>query len=100
MSCSICHGYIGVDCPVCGPRMDIVPCPECEGTGINHRLAFNIKTREFVEVNPLTWMLLPVTEEQAEAKDWNFCRAEDNCPYCKGLGEFHRDAKGYHYPII
>jgi hypothetical protein len=100
MSCNVCRGYDSHDCPVCGIDSTIEKCPECEGTGVNHRLAFNIKTRQFVEVNPLTWMLLPVTEEQAEAKDWNFCRAEENCPYCKGLGEVNRDARGELHPMI
>ena len=50
--------------------------------------------------NPDKIVWIDGTEEQAEAKDWNFCRAEENCPYCKGLGEVHRDARGELHPMI
>lgn len=86
MSCTVCSGYDTSKCPVCSEYMEEIECPECDGTGLNHRLAFNIKTRQYVEINPTTWDVLPVTEEEAEFKGWNYCRAEEECPYCKGSG--------------
>lgn len=76
-----------------------VICPKCDGDGFNHTIAFNIRTRQYEEVTELTWMLLPVTEEEAEAKNWNYCRAEETCPYCKGLGLVLKDEDEEYYPI-
>lgn len=76
-----------------------VICPECDGDGFNHRMAFNIRTRQYEEVNELTWILLPVSEEEAEAKCWNYCRAEVVCPHCNGLGLVLQDENGDYYPI-
>lgn len=76
-----------------------VICPHCDGDGFDHRLAFNIRTRLYEEVNELTWILLPVTEEDAEAKNWNYCRAEEHCPHCNGLGLVLQDENGECYPI-
>lgn len=100
MSCAVCLGYDSQNCPVCSEPVEVVTCQECGGTGLNQRLAFNIRTRLFVEVTPLTWQMLPSTEERAEAMGWNYCRAEDDCPYCKGFGELHRDRRGNLTPII
>lgn len=76
-----------------------VICPKCDGDGFNHNLAFNIRTRMYEEVNDLTWILLPVSEEEAEAKDWNYCRAEERCPVCRGLGLVLQDDEDNIYPI-
>lgn len=100
MSCAVCRGYDSQNCPVCSEPVEVVTCQECGGTGLNQRLAFNIRTRLFVEVTPLTWQMLPSSEERAEAMGWNYCRAEDDCPYCKGFGEVHRDSRGNITPII
>lgn len=97
MSCSVCAGYSSSNCPVCG-ESHIVDCPECYGSGINHNLAFNIHTRQDVKVNEITWMMLPATEEEAEKKGQNYCRSEENCPYCKGIGQVRKEDDGY-YPL-
>jgi DnaJ-class molecular chaperone len=90
MSCTVCRGYDTSKCPVCSEQLEVIECPECNGTGINHRLAFNIRTRQYVEVTPMTWEILPSDEDRAEAMGWNYCRTEENCPYCKGIGEVMR----------
>ena len=100
MSCIVCMGYDTQNCPVCGDHYEVIACPECEGRGVNMRLAFNIRTRQFVEVTPLTWQVLPSTEDRAEAMGWNYCRAEDNCPHCKGFGEVYKDRNGNITPMI
>ena len=74
-------------------------CPHCDGDGFDHRIAFNIRTRQYEEVTELTWMLLPVTEEEAETKNWNYCRAEESCPFCNGLGLVLQDENEDYYPI-
>ena len=89
MSCTVCSGYDTSRCPVCSEQMEVIECPECDGTGLNHRLAFNIKTRQYVEIDPTTWNILPATEEEAEFKGWNYCRAEEECQYCKGSGRIY-----------
>jgi DnaJ-class molecular chaperone len=100
MSCTVCQGYDTQNCPVCGETLQVVPCPECDGTGVDQRLAFNIRTRLFVEVNKLTWLILPSDEDRAEAMGWNYCRAEENCPFCKGIGEVHKDRYGDLSPML
>lgn len=100
MSCTVCQGYAVQNCPVCQENLHTVCCPECDGTGINHRLAFNIRTRLFVEVNKLTWLTLPSDEDRAEAMGWNYCRAEEDCPFCKGIGEVHKDRYGDLSPML
>ena len=97
MSCNVCAGYDSTNCPVCGEER-IVTCPVCEGTGINQRLAFNIHTRQSVKVTEIAWLFLPKTEEEAEAKGQNYCRSEENCPACKGLGEVRKEGDAY-YPL-
>jgi DnaJ-class molecular chaperone len=100
MSCSVCEGRsLIAECPCCSNVAGIETCPECEGTGINHRLAFNIKTRQFVEVTPTTWEILPSDEDRAEAMRWNYCRAEESCPYCKGIGEVRMLVDGSYEPL-
>lgn len=98
MSCNVCRGYDTQACPCCELDSTIVRCPECDGTGIDQRLAFNIRTREFVKVTEIAWLMLPKTEEEAEAKDQNYCRAESSCPICKGLGEVRKEGDAY-YPL-
>lgn len=98
MSCNICMGYDTTHCPVCGDDSTIVDCPECYGTGINQRLAFNIHTRQFVKVTEITWLMLPATEDEAEDKGQNYCRSEENCPLCKGIGQMRKEGEAY-YPL-
>ena len=98
MSCNVCRGYDSHDCPVCGIESSVERCPVCSGTGIDQRLAFNIKSREFVKVTEIAWLMLPKTEDEAEARGQNYCRAEDNCPFCKGLGEVRKEGDAY-YPL-
>jgi len=99
MSCSVCAGHDTYNCPCCGDELSVATCPECGGDGIDHRLAFNIVTREFVKVEPITWQVLPKTEDEAEAMRWNYCQAEENCPFCKGLGEVYQDIRENYYPL-
>lgn len=95
MSCSVCGGHtFSGECPACSEIIGVVPCPECGGTGIDHRLAFNIRTRQFVEVTALTWEILPSDEDRAEAMGWNYCRAMENCPHCEGIGEVQKYVDG------
>ena len=82
------------------PEIDasIERCPECSGTGIDQRLAFNINSKQFVKVTEIAWLMLPKTENEARAKGQNYCRAEGNCPICKGLGEVRKEGDAY-YPL-
>ena len=98
MSCSVCRGYDSHDCPYCAAESTIERCPVCSGTGIDQRLAFNIHTRKFVKVTEIAWLMLPKTEEEAEARGQNYCRTEENCPFCKGLGEVRKEGDAY-YPL-
>lgn len=99
MSCSVCAGHDSSNCPCCGESYSIVKCPECGGDGIDHRLAFDIRTREEIAIEPLTYLALPKDEDDAEAKRWNYCRSDKNCPFCKGIGEVYQDIKNNHYPL-
>lgn len=33
MSCSVCEGYSSYNCPCCGPQIEKIVCPECDGSG-------------------------------------------------------------------
>lgn len=100
MSCTVCEGKsLTVECPCCSNVAGVETCPECDGTGVNHRLAFNIRTRQYVEVTPMTWEILPSDEDRAEAMRWNYCRAEENCPYCKGIGKVRMLVDGSFEPL-
>lgn len=100
MSCTVCEGRsLTAECPCCSNVAGIEPCPECDGTGVDHRLAFNIRTRQHVEVTPMTWEMLPSDEDRAEEMGWNYCRAEENCPYCKGIGEVRMLVDGSFEPL-
>lgn len=76
----------------------IVRCIECDGTGVDQRLAYNIHTGEEVKVTEIAWLMLPKTESEARAKNQNYCRSEGNCPICKGLGEVRKEGNAY-YPL-
>jgi hypothetical protein len=47
----------------------------------------------------MTWEILPSDEDRAEAMGWNYCRAEENCPYCKGIGEVRMLVDGSFEPL-
>lgn len=91
MSCPICAGYAVTSCPVCGPQERVVTCPDCNGTGMMPYKAFNIHTRNEVEVTRETWVCLPYDEDQAAREGKRYCRADrDICPACQGLGEIEQ----------
>ena len=100
MSCSVCRGYDSHACPSCGQGLSQVLCPVCGGDGFDHRLAFNIRTRQYEEVTELTWLCLPISEEAAEARGWNYCKAEESCLFCKGRGIVYQNDRSEYQPII
>lgn len=99
MSCANCRGYDSASCPTCGENLVHIDCPVCDGDG-QSRKALNIHTRKTTEVTEIVWQLLPECEEEAEAKGWNFCRAEEPCPFCKGLGFALQNDKGEYFPLL
>ena len=99
MSCETCWGYDPTNCPTCAESLSQVVCPECDGDGLGRRLAFNIYTRQTTEVTETAWMLLPDDEDAAEARGWNFCKAEEPCPLCNGLGKVWQDMRDNYCPL-
>ena len=92
MNCPVCAGYSGVSCPVCGYQPSMQVCPTCKGTGMTPYKAFNIHTRNEVEVTRETWICLPYDENVAEIEGKNYCRGErDICPKCHGKGEIEME---------
>lgn len=100
MSCNVCRGYDSSNCPTCSVSFAQAICPECDGDGLDHSLAFNIRTRQTTEVSEMAWMLLPDTEDIAEARGWNYCKAEETCPFCKGQGMVFQDNHGNYFPML
>lgn len=85
MSCTVCRGYAGVACPVCGPQPG--ECPDCHGQGHDGYHAFNVITRRDVEVTETTWLLLPEDEDDAERMGQHYCRMDmEPCRRCGGSG--------------
>ena len=70
----------------------ITTCTHCNGTGHTPYLAFNIVSRQITPVTETTWLMLPDTEEKADAKRQNYCRIEtEECHWCDGTGEVEYD---------
>lgn len=64
-----------------------VKCEACNGEGC-HWHAYNFETNEETECTEETWLCLPETEEEAEAKRQHYIRGEkETCEVCDGVGE-------------
>lgn len=86
--CSICDGYFGVVCPVCGSgAREERKCPECEGLGHKGYYAFDIHKRVDVKCTEIAWMVLPDSEDEAFEKGKRYCKQEvEPCCRCGGDG--------------
>lgn len=86
--CSVCQGYTGVACPVCGNgKRQEMQCPECGGLGHRGYFAFDIIKRVDVECTENAWMALADNEDIAESKNARYCRQElEPCTRCGGDG--------------
>lgn len=86
MSCSVCAGHDTYNCPCCGVGTRMEDCPECEGTGMVYH-AFDIRTRKFVRVTELEFMMLPDDEDVARSLNARCCQGcSEVCHMCDGEG--------------
>ena len=99
MSCPVCEGHNTNSCPVCS-GLDTVVCPECGGEGYSRYFAFNIHTRQEIEVSPIEYASLPEDEDIAAANRLTFCQGEaKECKFCGGKGEVYQDHRGDYHKI-
>lgn len=70
MSCPVCRGYVGVECPACGHRCELPEEPA-------KYYALNIVTRKDVEVTGSAWHALPKDEDDAERQGKRYCRQDE-----------------------
>lgn len=86
--CSVCQGYTGVSCPVCGSgSLEERECPDCNGLGHKGYFAFDVIKRVDVKCNENAWLTLPVDEDEAERMGKRYCRQEvEPCGRCGGEG--------------
>lgn len=100
MSCSVCRGYDSSKCPCCSEELNSIECPDCHGSGFALYFAFNVKTRETIEVSEEEWETLPDDEDSAIAKGVELIQCEEGgtiCRTCHGEGKI---PEGYSGPII
>ena len=91
MSCEVCKGYAGVDCPVCGSHET---CPDCKGHGEIY-YAFDIHARTFTRCNDITYLLLPESEDEAYMHNKRYCQGEVvMCKRCLGEGKIKDSSAG------
>lgn len=86
--CSVCEGYSGVACPVCGKgEKKEVTCPDCNGLGHQGYFAFDIIKRECVSCTEIAWLILADDEDIAESRGARYCKQEvEPCRKCGGEG--------------
>ena len=85
MSCEVCKGYTGVNCPVCGSGL-YETCPNCKGTGEGDWQVFDIYTREVIGCTENAYLIAADDEDIAESKGQRYCKFSDVCQTCKGDG--------------
>ena len=86
MSCSVCAGYVGVDCPCCGSHANIITCPDCGGTGEGDYKVWDIHERIEVGCDRLTYLYSANTEDDAEERGQRYCKLSCVCQTCQGEG--------------
>lgn len=86
MSCSVCAGYVGVDCPCCGSHANVITCPDCGGTGEGDYKVFDVNTRMDVDCTRIEYMASADTEDEAEEKGLKYCKLSCVCQTCQGEG--------------
>lgn len=100
MSCSVCRGYDSDNCPCCGEDMDIIDCPNCNGTGEADWQVFDVKTRETVDCSEIAYHYAAEDEDEAEFLGKRYCRLSCECQTCKGNGSVYQDRSDNIYPIF
>ena len=92
MSCSVCAGYSSYNCPCCGEDVQMIICPDCNGTGMAPHKAYHIHRHITATVAQICYDILPNDEDEAIVKGENWCRwPREKCPTCKGDGEIPED---------
>lgn len=87
MSCEVCAGYSSYNCPVCGGEDSMSICPNCKGTGEADWKVFDIKQRVVVRCTELAYIYAADSEDEAEAQGKRYCKENNICETCDGLGE-------------
>lgn len=100
MSCSVCQGYDSHKCPCCGDGLEVVGCPNCNGTGNADWMVFDIKERVAVPCIESAYLYAAEDEDEAEYLGKRYCKLSCECQTCKGEGLVYQDKRDNIYPII